>query len=574
MLKPPTVKATALLMALCLLLTALAGGGGDSLARLRWGALSPVLLEAGQWWRVYTSNLLHSDWWSLIFVLNTLGWLGWWLAPRYRAIGLLDLFSLAGVAGALAALKWPLGPSLGAVAPAFALLLAGLIALREQRATVVGLLLLNGAVAWKLHWNPASLAAGVVVGLLWEVGLRRLPKGALSVPMVIAWVWALTWFASYKDVSSYPTRLYKDPRFQLRHSVLLQPTKPSDDGRVFVFSGLGYEVGLAFLTEPFQASVREFGAAHGGAVPEGMKIARETEEVTPERVWLRLDLEPKVPGQGPSQGVMLITAQGRQRIHLGLLLGANRSVAQVLPLLTQIQRSLVLEVPAAQVKAQRAYEESIGERKAGKREEAVASLGRALKEDPAMLDALISRGYLLGELGRPAEAEADYAAAIKSAPLDPRAYLNRAMLRINGGDFAGARPDLDKALERAQEKSGTRFEALNARAWCKAHLGDPAGALKDADAALALNPPPDLKALALDTRGFALEGLKRYPEALNDYEEAQKEKVPDAYLHAGELLVKLGRKAEGRKALEEFLILAPSRPEAARVKTLLTSLER
>jgi len=394
------VKATALLMALCLALTALAGGGGDALARLRWGALSPVLIEAGQWWRVYTSNLLHSDWWSLAFVLNTLGWLGFWLAPRYRALGLLDLFSLAGAVGALVALKWPLGPSLGAVAPVFALLTAGLICLKEQRVTLVGLLALNAAAAWKLNWNPASLGGGVVVGLVWELGLRRLPQGVLGIPMFLAWAWSLTWFASYRDLSSYPTRLYKERRFQVRHSVLLQPGKPSDDGRVFVFTGLGFEVGLAFLTEPFQASVREFGAGHGGAVPEGMKIARETEEVTPERVWLRLDLEPKVPGKGASQGVMLITAQGRQRIHLGLLLGARRSVSEVLPLLTTMQRTLQFSLPAEQVRAQRAYEDAMGARKAGKREEAVTALGVALKEQPAMLDALIARGYLLAELGR------------------------------------------------------------------------------------------------------------------------------------------------------------------------------
>jgi len=142
------------------------------------------------------------------------------------------------------------------------------------------------------------------------------------------------------------------------------------------------------------------------------------------------------------------------------------------------------------------------------------------------------------------------------------------MLRIDEGNFAAARPDLEKTLKLAQA-GGFRFQALNARGWCKAHQGDAAGALADADAALALNPPPDLKAQALDTRGFALEGLKRYPEALKDYAQAQKEKVPDAYLHAGELLWKLGRKAEARQALEEFLKLAPGRPEAARVKRLL-----
>lgn len=562
------MKATALLMTLALALTALAGGGADSLARLRWGALSPVLLEVGQWWRVYTASLLHSDWWSLVFVLNTLGWLGYWLEPRYRALGLLDLFSLAAVAGSAAALAHPVGPSLGAVGPVFALLFAALIALPDRMAVVVGLGVLNGAVAWKLHWNPASVAAGAFAGVVWELFLRKLPRGVLALPMLVAWAWSLTWFIPYRDASSYPTTVYKDPRFSVRHSVLLQPGKPSEDGRVFVFTGLGFQVGLAFQTEPAQASVREFGASHGGMVPDEMKVVSEQEQIVGDRVWLRLELGPRREGQeGASQGVMLVTAQGRQRIHLGILMGARRSLPEVMPLLSEMQRTLTFAIPAEQVRAQRAYEDAMADRKAGRREAAVAALGLALKEDPKMVDALLERGSLLSELGHPQAAGADFEEAARLAPMDARPFLNRALLRVNEGSFALARPDLERALKLAQGKA--RFEALNARGWVKAHLGDPAGALVDADAAIALNPPPDLKALAQDTRGFALEGLKRYPEALAEYAAAQKEGVPDGFLHAGELLWRQGKKAEARPLLEEFLKVAPGRPEAARVKGLL-----
>ena len=364
------------------------------------------------------------------------------------------------------------------------------------------------------------------------------------------------------------TTVYKDPRFSVRHSVLLLPGKPSEDGRVFVFTGLGFQVGLAFQTEPGQASVREFTAAHGGLVPDEMKVLNENEQIVSDRVWLRLELGPRRAGQeGASQGVMLVTAQGRQRIHLGLLMGAKRSLPEVLPLLNEMQRTLTFSVPAGQVRAQRAYEDAMGDRKAGRREAAVADLGRALKENPQLVDALIARGSLLAELGHPQPAGADFEEAVRLAPMDPRPYVKRALLRINEGSFAAARPDLERSLKLAQGE--TRFEALNARGWVKANLGDAAGALVDADAALALNPPPAMKALAQDTRGFALEGLKRYPEALAEYSAAQKEKVPDAFLHAGELLWKQGKKAEARPLLEEFLTLAPGRPEAARVKTLL-----
>ena len=97
---------------------------------------------------------------------------------------------------------------------------------------------------------------------------------------------------------------------------------------------------------------------------------------------------------------------------------------------------------------------------AGRTEEALDWLGRAIEADPTFVQALHSRGYELDQLGRLDEAAADYTAAIEALPdpdysLDPNyLYMNRSGILERLGRCTEAEADARLALETL---AATRF---------------------------------------------------------------------------------------------------------------------
>jgi len=121
------------------------------------------------------------------------------------------------------------------------------------------------------------------------------------------------------------------------------------------------------------------------------------------------------------------------------------------------------------------------------------------------------------DIGRKHFAEGDYAAAEAAFSRDLDAgrkgeslYYNRALVRFNQRNYAGAKADLDAYLALAPHAAA----GLSFRAQVTLLLGDAAGALSDADAALKIT-PDDVAVLLV--RGRARLALGRHDAAFADF---------------------------------------------------------
>lgn len=124
------------------------------------------------------------------------------------------------------------------------------------------------------------------------------------------------------------------------------------------------------------------------------------------------------------------------------------------------------------------------------------------------------RGTVLGTLGRPGEAEAEFTKALDRDPSLADAYRNRAIARAAQGRYAEAENDLSDAIDRGTP----RMSALLTRAGVRESAGDAAGAAGDRRAAAEWEP---------QTEGdFLTRGYSRLPAdpagALADYRAAER----------------------------------------------------
>ena len=96
-----------------------------------------------------------------------------------------------------------------------------------------------------------------------------------------------------------------------------------------------------------------------------------------------------------------------------------------------------------------AFEDGVREAQAGRRDTAIERLRRAVEIDPLYRDARSKLAALLCDAGRLDEGIAEYEAilAVDPGALEPRALLGLA--RYRNGDAAGARRELELAVERA-----------------------------------------------------------------------------------------------------------------------------
>jgi len=179
------------------------------------------------------------------------------------------------------------------------------------------------------------------------------------------------------------------------------------------------------------------------------------------------------------------------------------------------------------------------------------------------------------ELGHAFELTHDYEQALNmydlaadAAPRDPAGPLTGGMRAARWGEVDLARPRLEEALRR---------DPSNASAWhalglVRLHLGDVAGAKVAYDSGLHANPDSvenriGLASLAL-TQGQLDEALLQYDAILEDRPE-----FADAHLGRSFVLMKLGRYAEARDALETGYRLGANSAVVARQRALLDRLE-
>ncbi|MGH8093795.1 MAG: tetratricopeptide repeat protein [Chthoniobacterales bacterium] len=105
-----------------------------------------------------------------------------------------------------------------------------------------------------------------------------------------------------------------------------------------------------------------------------------------------------------------------------------------------------------------------------------------------------------------------------------------------------------------------RAVALGNRGWCYANLFREADAIRDYDAALALN--PQLKYIVLD-RGIAFHRRGQFDRALADYSRALEldPNLPDAYRNRSMILAHLGRWTEAVSDMNEAIRCDPDNPQ-------------
>ncbi|RZQ65672.1 tetratricopeptide repeat protein [Amycolatopsis suaedae] len=183
----------------------------------------------------------------------------------------------------------------------------------------------------------------------------------------------------------------------------------------------------------------------------------------------------------------------------------------------------------------------------GKLTEAVAEYTAVLADDPHHMHYLVDRGTLYRRLGRHDEAMADYTAAGRAGPPSPEPYYNRALVRLDLGDNAGAIEDLGYAIELRPSP-----DAYLNRAAASFELGDHVAAAADVESGLSLDPD---HAHLLCLRGLLALSADDPAAARRDFEEALRrdETLAAAWANLGVLAFERGDVDESLRHLDRAL---------------------
>ncbi len=190
----------------------------------------------------------------------------------------------------------------------------------------------------------------------------------------------------------------------------------------------------------------------------------------------------------------------------------------------------------------------------GRHAEAAACYSTCLALAPGLARLHHRRGLALLHLKKYPEAEKDFDEVLRreTAPGRQEAYVNRALARMGGGEHRAAVDDLTRALESGA--APTRIYFIRARA--RRELGDEGGARRDWEEGLRRRPEDEQSWLA---RGAAR--AARGPEgALRDFEAALalNPRSATALQNVAHVLAeRLGRTAEAVRALDRLLRLYP-----------------
>ena len=138
-------------------------------------------------------------------------------------------------------------------------------------------------------------------------------------------------------------------------------------------------------------------------------------------------------------------------------------------------------------------------------------------------------GRAFSRMGDYGEAVAHYGEAIRLAPNDSIPRISRAEALLQLARYAEARSDYDLALTLGPQQQSDRLFAYFGRGYASIFTGDFTGAVRDMDAALAVEPN---MVRAVVWRGYARERLGQRDGALADYEAALRVNPDDGWLRA------------------------------------------
>jgi serine/threonine protein kinase/tetratricopeptide (TPR) repeat protein len=183
--------------------------------------------------------------------------------------------------------------------------------------------------------------------------------------------------------------------------------------------------------------------------------------------------------------------------------------------------------------------------------DAAASYTTAIALWPDVWWGYYHRGLVRLKLGNAPKAQADFDRAAVLAPLRPEIYIHRAIASQSLKNFPAAIRDLDRALELGASK----VQAISLRASVRERSGDKDAAQRDLAEALKLEPTDDI---AWVTRGLAR--LTSDPTgALKDFDAALalNPRSLSGLQNKSHVLSKLGRNDDALKVLNQTLAIYP-----------------
>jgi rhomboid protease GluP len=187
--KARAVPITALLTAINVAVFLWAESQGDTtepLTLLRFGAVEPTLVRAGEYWRVATYMFLHIGWVHLIW--NTWASVSWCSAVE-RVVGhtrFLAIYLLAGIGGGIASVLFSPAISAGASGAMFGIVGATLAIRGQQLGTLSDFFADRGVRA-----TLANIGIWTVIGLTAIRMNHYAHFGGLVVGAIATWVLAL-----------------------------------------------------------------------------------------------------------------------------------------------------------------------------------------------------------------------------------------------------------------------------------------------------------------------------------------------------------------------------------------------
>lgn len=157
-------------------LSLLAGGFALSFGMI------PIAIAQGEWWRLFTSTLLHGSILHLLFNMYALYWLGPQLERSLGHIRFAALYVMSALGGSVASYWFSdvRTVSVGASGAIFGLITATIVIGREMRADVSQLIVLLGinvvigflqpGIDWRAHFGGA--VTGAAVAFVYTKGTR------------------------------------------------------------------------------------------------------------------------------------------------------------------------------------------------------------------------------------------------------------------------------------------------------------------------------------------------------------------------------------------------------------------